>query len=189
MITLKQWMETFNYRITEGDTYGWTCYGSNAQSLSAWNGEHNDGGWSGNVVFDTKTQTVYEVEVCDYTNERAYRIINPDYKKAYETEAKDRGVSADEAWDCVKFTDLEIDEDWLEKAEAIVDGRDYDTRVSIPIELPDNELLYLFKMAHERDMKFNDFVEEVLKEALKDFERDPEGAKSRYKKSIEPHGY
>lgn len=172
MITLKQWMETFNYRITEGDTYGWSCYGSTAQSLSAWNGEHSDGGWSGNIVFDTKTQTVYEVEVCDYTNERAYRIINPDYKKAYDTEAKDRGVSADEAWDCVKFIDLETDEDWLTKAEAIVDGREYDTRISIPIELPDHELLVLFKLAHERDMKFNDFVEEVLTQKLREIEKD-----------------
>ena len=191
MITLKQWMETFNYRITEGDTYGWTCYGSNAQSLSSWNGENGDGGWSGNIVFDTLTQTVYEVEVCDYTNERAYRIINPDYKKAYEAEAKSHGASADEAWDCVKFVDLEIDEDWLEKAEAIVNGEDYDTRVRIPIELPDNELLTLFKLAHERDMKFNDFVEEVLKEALEKYERDPELAKKdveEYKASI-PHGY
>lgn len=189
MITLKQWMETFNYRITESDTYGWSCYGPNAQSFSAWNGKNDNGGWSGNIVFDTLTQTVYEVEVCDYTNERAYRIINPACKKSYEAEAKDRGASADEAWDCVKFVDLESDEDWLTKAEAIVDGREYDTRVSIPIELPDNELLVLFKLAHERDMKFNDFVEEVITEALKDFERDPEKAKSRYKKSIEPHGY
>lgn len=191
MITLKQWMETFNYRITEGDAYGWTCYGPNAQSLSAWNGLHDDGGWSGNIVFDTLNQTVYEVEVCDYTNERAYRIINPNFKKAYDAEAKSRGADADQAWDCVKFVDLEVYDDWLLKAEAIVDGQDYDTRVSIPIELPDNELLYLFKMAHERDMKFNDFVEDILKQALEKYERNPELAKKdveEFKASI-PHGY
>lgn len=177
MITMMDFMKTFNYRITESDDYGWSCYGPDARSLSAWNGKHDDGGWSGNIVFDTKTQTVYEVEVCDYTNERAYRIINPDFRKAYDAEAKDRGADADQAWDCVKFTDLEIDEDWLTKAEAIVAGEDYDTRVSIPIELPDNELLVLFKMAHERDMKFNDFVEEVLTAALEDFKRNPEKMK------------
>lgn len=190
MITLKQWMETFNYRITESDTYGWTCYSSTAQSMSTWNGEHDDGGWSGNIVFDRENQTVYEVEVCDYTNSRAYRIINPNFKKAHEMELKSRGVD-DVAWDDVKFVDLELDDDWLEKAEAIVDGVDYDTRVSIPIELPDSELLYLFKMAHERDMKFNDFVVEVLNEALEKYERNPELAKKdveKFKPSI-PHGY
>lgn len=191
MITLKQWLETFNYRITESDTYGWSCYGPNARNFSAWNGLHDDGGWSGNIVFDTENQTVYEVEVCDYTNERAYRIINPQYKKAYDTEAKTHGASADEAWDSVKFVDLEVDADWLAKAEAIVDGLDYDTRVSIPIELPDEELLYLFKMAHERDMKFNDFVEDILKQALEKYERNPELAKKdieKFKPSV-PHGY
>ena len=191
MITLKQWMETFKYRINEGDSYGWSCYGHNAQNLSAWNGLHDDGGWSGNIVFDTENQTVYEVEVCDYTNERAYRIINPNFKKAHDTEAKSRGTVDDEAWDSVKFVDLELDDDWLTKAEAIVNGVEYDTRVSIPIDLPDNELLYLFRMAHERDMKFNDFVEEVLKEALKKYESNPELAKkdvAEFKASI-PHGY
>ena len=172
MITIEQWMKTFNYRITESDTYGWTCYSSTAQSMSAWNGLHDDGGWSGNIVFDTENQTVYEVEVCDYTNSRAYRIINPNFKKAHDAEAKTRGVDADEAWDGTKFVDLELDDDWLEKAEAIVDGIDYDTRVSIPIELPDNELLCLFKMAHDRDMKFNDFIGEVLTEQLKKIEKD-----------------
>ena len=85
----------------------------------------------------------------------------------------------------------EIDEDWLEKAEAIVDGLEYDTRVRIPIELPDNELLYLFKMAHDRDMKFNDFVEDILKQALENYERNPELVKKdieKFKASI-PHGY
>jgi hypothetical protein len=84
-----------------------------------------------------------------------------------------------------------VDSDWLEKAQAIVASEVYDTRVSIPIELPDHELLVLFKMAHERDMKFNDFVEEVLKEALADYERNPEKLKERvqFTRPSVPHGY
>ena len=191
MITIKQWLETFNYRITEGDIYGWLCYGQNAQCLSAWNGENDSGGWSGNIIFDTTTQTVYEVTVCDYTNNRAYRIINPDFKKAYNAESISKGVSANEAWDDVNYVDLEVDDDWLTKSQAIVAGQSYDTRVSIPIELPDNELLVLFKMAHDRNMTFNDFVQEVLVQALADYECDPALAKKHveeFKGSI-PHGY
>jgi hypothetical protein len=191
MITMQEFMKTVNYRITEGSDYGWRCYGSNSHSLSAWNGVHDDGGWSANIVFDTVDQTVYEVEICDYTNQRAYRVINPDFRDEYNKECKDRGEFADCAWDNVKFTDLEVDSDWLEKTQAIVAGKEYDTRVSIPIELPDHELLVLFKMAHDRDMKFNDFVEEVLKEALADFERNPEKLKERvqFTRPSVPHGY
>jgi hypothetical protein len=191
MITMQEFMKTVNYRITEGSDYGWKCYGSNSHSLSAWNGIHDNGGWSANIVFDTENQTVYEVEICDYTAQRAYRIINPDFRDEYNKECKNRGEFADCAWDNVKFTDLEVDSDWLTKAQAIVAGEEYDTRVSIPIELPDHELLVLFKMAHDRDMKFNDFIEEVLKEALADFERNPEKLKERvqFTRPSVPHGY
>jgi hypothetical protein len=35
------------------------------------------------------------------------------------------------------------------------------------------------KLAHERDMTFNQFVEEALREAIEDYKRDPEGMKSK----------
>ena len=75
--------------------------------------------------------------------------------------------------------DLETKEDWLEKANAIVEGLDYDTRVSVPLELSDEDLLTYMKAAHERDMTFNQFVEEAIRQAAKDHEQDPEGFKQR----------
>jgi hypothetical protein len=164
MITLKEWMEVVEYRVTEGSTFCWQCYGDNAYSLDSWNGEHE--GHSFTIIFDTKTQTVYEVQSHDYKNQRAYRLINPDFKSQREVESADRKVPLDQAWDEVNYVDLESDDDWFQKALAIVAGEDYDTRVSIPIDLPEAELMVLFKMAHERDMTFNDFVEQVLREQL-----------------------
>ena len=38
MITMKEWMELVDYKITEGDSYGWSCYGPNSYQLSSWNG-------------------------------------------------------------------------------------------------------------------------------------------------------
>jgi hypothetical protein len=35
------------------------------------------------------------------------------------------------------------------------------------------------KLAHERDMTFNEFIEEALRAAIDDYHRDPEGAKSK----------
>lgn len=182
MLTIKDWMEAVNYRITEGSDYGWHCFGPNAYSLDSWDGEHD--GVSSTVVFDTGNQTVYQVEVHDYANQRSYRLTNTDFKSAYKEESKDRGTDADEAYDGVKFIDLETEEDFLAKCCAIMNYEDYDTRVSIPIELPENELMILFKMAHERDMTFNDFVEEALRNALAEFEQDPERMKSRVKEFL-----
>lgn len=168
MITLKQWMECVNYRITEGSEYGWTCYGFDAYDLSSWDGDQD--GTSSNIIFDTSTQEVYEVSVCDYERQRAYRLINPAHRKDYHLEAVSRSADANQAWDNVDYVDLETTEDFLAKATAIMNYEDYDDRVSIPIELPDNELMVLFKMAHERDMTFNDFVEEILRQKLTELE-------------------
>ena len=166
MITLKEFMEIVNYKITEGDTYGWQCYGPYPYQLSSWNGIHGKGGWSANIVFSTKSQKVYEVEVCDYTNDRAYRLINPKFKEKYNKEAASRGELANQAWDDVAFTDLETDEDWMEKAMAIVAGVEYDTRVQVPLDLDDSTMFQMMKLAHEEDLTLNQFVEKLLRNFL-----------------------
>jgi len=43
---------------------------------------------------------------------------------------------------------------------------------TIELDLTDAELLVLFKMAHERDVTFNDFVEIVLTEYLEQITND-----------------
>ena len=47
-----------------------------------------------------------------------------------------------------------------------------DRTETIELDLTDTELLVLFKMAHERDVTFNDFVEIVLIEYLEQIEND-----------------
>jgi hypothetical protein len=48
-----------------------------------------------------------------------------------------------------------------------------DNRVEIQLDLSDTELLALFKMAHEADITFNKFVEQVLIEYLEWHRNDP----------------
>ncbi len=169
MITLKQFINLIDYRITEGCDYTWDCYGPNAYNLSSWNGDHD--GHSLNVVFDTEFQTVYEVQVHDYKQNRAYRLIHPDCVEDYQREARERDVNPNEAWDDVDYVDLDVDEDFIEKAQAIIAGEDYDTRVSVPVNFTDEELLTYMKMAHDRDMTFNEFVEQALRAAIDDFKQ------------------
>ena len=47
-----------------------------------------------------------------------------------------------------------------------------DNRVEILLDLSDQELLVLFKMAHEKDMTFNNFVEKALKDYLEQITND-----------------
>lgn len=170
MITLKEFLEVAEYRITEGSEYGWQCFGHDAYSLDSWNGDQN--GHTLTVVFDRKTQVVYQVEAFDYANERAYRIINPDYRQAFDDECKHRGI-VDQAWERdngtpVKFTDLESDDDWIQKALAIVAGETYDTRIMVPLDLDKDTLHELMLLAHQQDLTLNQLVEKVVRLAIEE---------------------
>jgi len=164
MITLKEWMEIVDYKITEGSDFGWLCYGKDVHMLDSWNGEQD--GHSFTVIFDTKTQVVYEVQAHDYVHNRAYRMINPDFQKKTKKEAKRRDVDKNNAWDDVNYTDLEVDDDFIQKCLSIKAGEDYDTRVSVPMDFSDEELLQYMKLAHDLDITFNQLVERALREAI-----------------------
>lgn len=169
MLTLKEWMELAQYRITEGSDYYNSRYGDSIYSLDSWNGEQD--GYSFTIIFDTRTQKVFEVQAHDYQHNRAYRMFAEGFAAP---------VGEDEnAWDDLKYVTLEEDDDFIQKSLAIREGKDYDTRVSVPVDFTDEELLKYMKMAHERDMTFNQFVEEALREAIENYERDPEGMKAR----------
>jgi hypothetical protein len=168
MITLKQWMETCGYRITEGSEYGWQCFGHDAYRLDSWNGDQE--GHTLSIVFDTRTQVVYEVEAFDYKRERAYRMINPEFKAEFDAEIENREI-LDMAWERddgtpVKYVDLDVEADFMEKAWAICNDQEYDTRVQIQVEFSDHELLTYMKIAHDKDITFNQLVEIALREAI-----------------------
>lgn len=158
MLTLKEWMELVDCRITEGSDYYTNIPG--LYSLSSWN-ERQDG-FSLFVAFDPRDdQRVYVVEVCDYANNRAYRLKDPAI------------VLDDEAWDDVKWIDLETDDDFIQKALAIKAGEEYDTRVSIPLDLPDDVLFELMKQAHEKDITLNEHMENIVRAACDEALADP----------------
>lgn len=169
MITLKEWMEIVDYRITEGSDYYNSRYGNSVYSLDSWNGEQD--GHSFTIIFDTRTQQVYEVQAHDYVHNRAYRMFAEGFAVPVGED--------EEAWDDVKYVTLDVDDDFIQKATAIKAGEDYDTRVSVPVDFTDNELLKYMTMAHERDMTFNQFIEEALRKAIEEYKRDPEGMKER----------
>jgi hypothetical protein len=163
MITIKEWMELVDYKITEGSEYGWDCYGPYSHTLDSWNGVHGIGGYSFSITFSTKSQKVYEVQMHDYTNDRAYRMINPKFQKKHEKEALARDVNLNEAWDDVNYVDLDVVEDFMEKAQAIRAGKDYSTDVTVPLDLPDDLLMFAFKSAHAENITFNDWMNKMLR--------------------------
>ena len=173
MLNLKDFFTATQYRITEGSNYGWDCYGPNAYAIDAWNGDHN--GHSATVIFDRETQEVYEVQIADYKNQRAYRLINEAYKDAFKKECDQRSVPNDDAWDEVQYIDLEVDGDMIDKLTKIFNGEEYDDRVVVQVNLSDEDQLLLMRMAHERDITFNELVCDILEKQLSLLTAEKEG--------------
>ena len=157
MLTMQEFMELIDYMITEGGDYTYAPFGPSAYQLSYWNGKHEDGGYSFSIVFNTKTQEVYSVEAHDFANDRSYRMIDQEHQ------TEDNKAAYDEVY----FVDLDDVNDFLEKAYAIKRGEPYDTRVSIPIGMTDEEFMKYARLAHEQDITLNQLITNTLSEAIK----------------------
>ena len=161
MLTLPEFLELIEHRVTGGSEFQWRCYGNLAQVIDSDGANH-----SFSVVFDRDDQEVYEVTVCDYANNRAYRMIDPDFKSGHDNEAAARDVPANQAWDDVRYVDLDVDDDFIQKGLAIRDSKPYDTRIQLDLDLDDDLLFGLMKLAHQRDITLNQLIEQILREMI-----------------------
>jgi hypothetical protein len=163
---LAQVNEIMAHKITDGSEYQWDCW-PNARYL-----DYETEYCHVSVVFNSKTQEVYQAEVSVKPDEwfpseiKPYRWLDPRFKEAMITEAKERKVDPNQAWDDVKWYDLETEEDWLYKAEAISIGTGFDERIEVPLTLEDDMLLKLALEAHKRDITLNKMVEILMQEAI-----------------------
>jgi hypothetical protein len=162
--------ENLNHKIVGGSEYGWNCF-PDARYL-----DYESNFAHASIVYSTETQEIYQAEVTVKPeawpqDARPYRWLNPDYKEAFFSECKKRNVKKNKAWDDVKYIDLEVTEDFLEKANAIFKGKEFDTRVQVPIDLEDDVMLKLCMEAHKRDITLNKMVEEVLSKVIAEHDR------------------
>jgi DNA-directed RNA polymerase subunit E'/Rpb7 len=148
MITMKEWMAAVNYRITEGSEYYQDEHRGPLYALDYWNQDHD--GHSTTIVFDPKTSEVLEATVHDFKKGLAYRITT-------------FNIVDRQAWDEVDYVDLELDEDFIEKMTAILNGEEVDTRIMVELNLSESQIFTLMQMAHEQDMTLNKFVEKLLR--------------------------
>ena len=162
-LKLKDFLNVVDFRVTDSGKFLWPCYGENALALDSWNGKHDKEGMSIHCIFDTETTCVYEMQAWDYSRNREYRWIDPDYVNAYHNVAKTLKVDTHQSIDDRKFIDLEVAEDIIEKATAIFNAQDYDSRIIVPLDLTEQEELTLMRAAHQADMSVNEYVENVLK--------------------------
>ena len=153
--------KVFSHRIVSGAEYHWDCYGPNTRYLD-FESEYAHG----SALYDTVTLEVYEANVNDKADNYRYRWLNPQTVDSYIDECKAKGIDYKNAWDSCEWVDLDLEEDFLEKARAVFEGKPFDNRIQVPLELEDDVFLELAKQAHSRDITINKMVELVLQHAI-----------------------
>ena len=113
MITLKDWLEGVQYRISDIWGFQWDCFGKNAMGIeSDWCCDEG-GGRTYTITYNPDTKEVFEV--CSYSQDdnTALRWINPKYKKAYFAEEKLRGMeNVFDFEDVIQFTEVKSPGGW-----------------------------------------------------------------------------
>lgn len=161
-MNLEQLMKAFDYHIEGGSEHLWKCY-PNARYIDFSNTKVNA---YATLLHSTVDHRVYEATV--HAEDDAgnvlgpYRWRNPDFIDANAKEYADRDIEENLAWDDQKWVDLEVEEDFLEKATAIFRGRKFDNRVQVPLELDDDVLHQLMMEAHKQDITLNQLVTNLL---------------------------
>ena len=157
--------QALDHKITSGSEYQWNCY-PDGRYL-----DYESDFAHASVIYSTDNQTVYQAEISVKReawdeDKKPYRWLNPDYKDAFYKESKKRKIDTDMAWDDVKWVDLEVAEDFLEKATALFNGEECDTRVQMSVDLDEDVLLKLTMEAHKRDITLNKMIEIILQEVI-----------------------
>jgi len=161
-ITLNQFLEASGYKITGGGEYCWTCYGFDAHYIDCANEELICTSF---IVFDTKTQIVYEVGVWDELNSREYVWRNPSHIASYNEEYTKRNQLNNYTPEHPAI-ELDLSEDMLEKLTAIFKGEAYDTRIMVSLDLDDDTRKGLEAMALEQNITMDRLVEKILLEFI-----------------------
>lgn len=153
--------DALNHKITGGSEYQWNCY-PDGRYL-----DYESDFANASVIYNPATQEIYQAEISHKDEAiKPYRWLNPAFKDAYYSEAKERNCDPNQAWDDTKWVDLETPDDFLDKATAMFNGKDFDPRVIVPLELDDFTVLQLALEAHKRDITLNKMVEVLLKEVI-----------------------
>lgn len=161
-MNLEQLMRAFDYHIEGGSEHCWNCY-PNARYIDFQSQKYMA---YGTLLHSTVDFTVYEATVYAENKDGdvlgPYRWRNPSFIEENRKEYMKRGIDENLAWDEEKWIDLEVEEDFLDKASAIFHGKDFDTRIQVPLDIEDDVFLQLALEAHKRDITVNQMVEEII---------------------------
>jgi len=153
MTKLHNFLNVIGYEVHDRGFIELSVYGNTVAEVD----HGNENFWLA-CTFDVISQEVFEIVAEDYVRNNHYRWIHEDFREEQSGKIHWAGKSS--------YTELEVIEDILEKADAMREGREYDTRVTIPFDITDEQFAEFALAAHRLDITFNQFVERAVRAAI-----------------------
>lgn len=161
MFTLKNFLDLVEDNCTvERFPCALECYGANTSIYSAYVTNDYE------CCVAVNDLGIRELNLYDYKNSRNYRWTVPEVEPLRDAELLLAGLDPKLVDDDQEFIDLIMIEDMIEKMTAINAGEEYDTRITIPLELTDEEFILIARAAHKLDITLNEFMVQAIKEQL-----------------------
>ena len=115
-MNLQEFMDAVDCRVCGGSTFQWACY-PNARYMDI---SDINGNEVGSCLFSTVSQEVYEIEFYVYDDNVAYRWTDLVYAQARNEESASKGLDPAIAYDDVRFSNVESEEEILKLVRSIV---------------------------------------------------------------------
>lgn len=163
MLTLSKLLEIADYNIKE-------CYEAwpkqTKEKLQGFYFIENDIQYY--AIISLKTLKAVFALVADTKN--AYCIVDPAFEEEYVQICETNGYEPFMPDNGKKAFRLELVDDFMRKATAIVNHKPYDERIAVSLELTDEEFIAIAQAAHDCDITINDYCNILLEEIIKEYE-------------------
>lgn len=118
------------------------------------------------------TREVYQIDVVDLSSEEHTRWVNRGYTGRYQANNFEYQIDTSH----ISLVPDDDPEELLYVARDLVEGITYndDGTVNIPLDLSDEEFLYIARAAHELDITINEFMTRTIEEHINQVENDDE---------------
>ena len=101
--TLEHYLDTIDYKIGDGSTFLWNCFGKDAYQYTYTKYTELGYDFELNMIFDTNTRIVYVAEFSVVEDDKLYRCFNPEFKADYV--AEEMCVDAKMGFNTIKYED------------------------------------------------------------------------------------
>jgi hypothetical protein len=174
----KDIIKATSYQINSSDIFLWQCFGNNCRIydliLSTNNenlilDEYSEPNYIGSFVADNNGK-IYASYFYDEKNNIASRWVDPEYLVQYKKEYSLKNLNFSYFLETVLFTDIFNEKDYLTILSTYYQNNKLDIHLSknenISVNLDDNTFLFIAKLAHEKNITFNEMSNELLSSQL-----------------------